>query len=266
MVNKLYLRLMMVTICLPFITAPVTATEKLSFLTGEWLPYTSDRLERGGVLVELVRSVVSEMDMHAEFTFYPWKRAERLAENGIAFAAFPYGKTDYRLSRFRFSDNLFSTPTVFFYRRNSLPITEYGRFEDLRSFRIGGNHGYNYVRWFKSAGLDLVLAESQEQLIKMLGKKRVDLIAIDPGAGWMMIDKLFPGRRDQFAIMKRPIERNAGELGSHLMVSPDYPNHSELISRFNRALRRIRKNGTYASIIKMYNMEGGALAIGKSEN
>ncbi len=259
-------RYLAIVLCLFIANTPVKAAEKLLFATGEWLPYTSKNLDGGGVLVELVRSVVLEMGMRPEFIFFPWKRAERLVERGKVFAAFPYGKNADRLSRFQFSDNFFSAPTVFFYRRGELPIESYDRFEDLRPYRIGGNRGYNYVQWFEKAGLKSHLAESQDQLIKMLEKGRIDLAAIDRGAGWMTIDTLFPGRRHEFSTMKRSIEQTDEEMGSHLMVSPGYPNQAELISKFNQALRVIRKNGMYAKILEKYKIEGGENIVSGSEN
>jgi polar amino acid transport system substrate-binding protein len=230
------------------------ANDRLLFATGEWLPYTSEKLEGGGAIVEIVRSVVAEMGMQPEFIFLPWKRAERVAEIGKVFAAFPYGITEERQSRFEFSNNLYSAPTVFFYLRGELPIKNYKQFEELRMFRVGGNTGYNYVPWFARAGITLHLAESQKQLIRMLEKKRVDLVAIDRGAGWMIIDQLFPNRRDQFATLPRPIEQNDSELGSHLMVSPQFPNHRMLIRKFNKALETIKNNGTYDQILKKHGL------------
>ena len=210
------------------------------------------------MLVELIRSVVVEMGMQPEFTFLPWKRGEKRIEAGKAFAAFPYGKNANRLNRFQFSNNFFSTPTVFFYLRGTLPIDDYLQFEDLRPYQVGGNLGYNYVPWFKKAGLKLSLAVSQEQLIKMLVKKRVDLVAIDRNAGWRLIEQIYPKRRNQFATLKRPIEQNADEISSHLMVSRHYPNHSDLLVKFNQALATIIKNGTYSKIMKKYKFENPA--------
>ncbi len=250
----------MSALCFLAITTPLKAAERLPLATGEWLPYTSESLEGGGVLVELIRAVVVDMGMEPDFSFLPWKRAEKNVERGNTFAAFPYGKNAERKSRFDFSEIFFSTPMVFFYRRNDLPITDFKQLEDLSSYRIGGNLGYSYVPRLQKAGLDLHLTVSQEQLILMLEKKRVDLVALDRGAGWMIINRLFPKRRNQFATMKQSLNRNAEEFGSYLMVSRMYPHHSILLARFNKSLANIKRDGTYDKIMTKFHMQDGGAA------
>lgn len=73
--------------------------EKLSPLvpiTGEWLPYTSQKLEGQGVISAVVTAIVKEMGMKVEYLWMPWERGDMMVREGGAFAQFPNAKTETR--------------------------------------------------------------------------------------------------------------------------------------------------------------------------
>ena len=222
------------------------AAEPLVLATGEWPPYTSKHLEGYGIISRIVSAVVREMGMTAEFRFYPWKRAELLTRAGAVFGAFPYAITEERKEAFDFSHMILESRTVFIYNKRLMaaPPTWEGLL-DLGVYRIGGVIGYSYVPLFEKAGLPVEYVTLDEQNIKKLFTGRLDLVIANEAVGRTLIRRLYPDKQDTFGITGQSII--VGH--SHLMISRSYPGHARLKERFNRALERIRENGTYRALL-----------------
>lgn len=232
---------------------PLQAEEILPLITCEWAPYSSEKIEGGGIIVEIVTAVVKEMGMTPKIRFYPWLRGESYVRKGKYFATFPYAKTKERIKIYDYSENIFDTYTVFFYYKPKMKKINYKTFDELKSLKIGGRRGEFYIPWFKKAGLNVQVVDSYKQLIQLLQRGRIELAPIDRITGWIIIQKLFPEQLHQFGTLKKPIERTPEEIGTHLLISKTYPNHRKLTIRFNKALIKIKKNGVYEKIIKKYD-------------
>ena len=208
----------------------------------------------GGPLTHLVRATCEEMGVTCDIRYLPWPRAEKLTETGEFFATFPYARTKERTGRFHFSVNLYHTVTVFFLRRDRLELTGYSRLEDLLPHRIGGNIGYSYVPWLREAGLDPHLVTDQKQLLHLLTLDRIDIAALDQGAGWMLIRELYPDDAHLFITLPRPLEADQADTSNHLMVSRRYPGYIALTDQFNQALEMVRRDGRYRRILEDHHL------------
>ena len=124
-------------------TATAPAILEIPLATGEWEPYTAEKIEGQGAFTEIVSAVFKEMGQPVKYQFYPWKRAEAETLAGNVFAAFPYIVTDERKKDYEFSDPILMTAGKFFYmpERQKGEIT-YDKFEDLQAFNVGGVLGY----------------------------------------------------------------------------------------------------------------------------
>lgn len=220
--------------------------------TGEWEPYTAEKLEGQGAFTEIVSAVFKEMGQPVKYQFYPWKRAESEALAGNVFAVFPYIVTDERKKDFDFSDPVLVSTGKFFYmpERQNGEIT-YDKFEDLQAYNVGGVLGYWYENPFKEAGLKTDYTSSDEQNIQKLYLGRVDLAAGEELVGWALIKKLYPQEMDKFATVKKPLNEDP----LRLMISRNYPNSAELIQRFNAALKVIAEKGIIKQILEKYGVK-----------
>jgi len=232
--------------------ATETVVYDVVLATGEWAPYTSDKMEGYGFFTEIVTAALDESGLKYKYEFYPWKRCENNLSEGKIFAIFPYMKTAEREKEFNFSENVFASTGKFFYLKSKITKdVVWTKLEDLTPYKIGGVLGYWYEKPFNDAGLKVDWVADDESNIKKLYGERCDLIASDELVGWQGIMKLFPGEKDKFATVKKPL--NVDEL--KLMVSRKYPGSDEKLVKFNQGLEKIRSNGKYADILlKKYNL------------
>ena len=65
-----------VTIIVLLLNFSLVFAEKIDviFATGEYLPFTSERLDGYGVTSELVKAICQAADINPEYRFFPWKR------------------------------------------------------------------------------------------------------------------------------------------------------------------------------------------------
>ncbi len=232
-------------------SAVLYATEKneppLVLLSGEWQPYVGERLVDQGFITELVKAVFEKMERKVSVKWLPWVRGEQAVLKGEYFATFPYANSAERDPLFLFSDPLFYTQTVFFYNTKFNRNIKFEQWSDLKGYRIGGVRGYGYVPSIQKRGLNLHLVNTPKQLVKMLLRNRVDLIAINLTAGWEMIDRHYQANYNEFATLEKKVN---SKHSIHLMISKKYPGALALKAEFNQALSEIKSQGIYDIIMQ----------------
>ncbi|MBF0230103.1 MAG: transporter substrate-binding domain-containing protein [Desulfamplus sp.] len=238
-------------VVLVFLSATICSAAKVILVTGEWPPYTSEKMEGYGFLSEIVSAVFKEAGVEIEYQFYPWLRCEKNIKEGKAYAAFPYIITDERKAIYDFSDPLGKSSFCLFYLKSNIKTdVVWEKYEDLKKYNVGGTAGYWYEKAFADAGIKLDLASSDELGVKKLHGGRFDLLATDELVGWSLIKTLFPADIKKFAVVEKHL--NNDEL--RLMVSKTYPDSQAITKKVNEALQRIKDKGIYSEILKKYNI------------
>jgi len=242
---------MCMLLCFSLIFVASLAAEKITMVTGDWPPYTSEKMAGKGFFTEIVTAVCKEAGVDVEYKFYPWLRSEKMVQDGEAFAVFPYFPSADRKKIYDFSDPLCNSTGKFFFLKEKIKSdVKWTTFADLKSHSIGGTLGYWYKKDFEAAGLNVDYAASDEQGVKKLEAGRFDLLATDELVGWDLIKSLFPKELDKFGTLSKPLNRDA----LCLMVSRKYPNSAAINQKLNLAIRQIKKNGVYSAILKKYNI------------
>ncbi|MBU2713414.1 transporter substrate-binding domain-containing protein [Zooshikella harenae] len=96
--------------------------------------------------LSLVIAVFELINIPVEVQYHPWKRCEKLVENGDYFGALPYFKNKDRENRFIFSTPIVNSVNTFFYSVERFP--EGFTWSSLNSFKkytIAAVNGYWYV-------------------------------------------------------------------------------------------------------------------------
>jgi polar amino acid transport system substrate-binding protein len=219
--------------------------------TGEWEPYTSETLDQYGFFTEIVTAIITEMGYRPKYIFVPWKRAELMVKYGQAFATFPFIITDERKKDFDFSERIFRSRGLFFYTTKRFDNeVDFEELRDLKPYVIGGVLGYWYDSLFEKAHIEPHYVASEQQLIKMLYTKRVDLVPTDELVGWSIIRQLYPDDMDVFRTVDTPLN----ESSFHVMISKKYPHAKDLTEQFNLSLERIRLKKIYSKILEKYGV------------
>ncbi len=224
--------------------------EKVTLVTGEFPPYTSEVLENRGFSTEIVSAVFQEMGKEVEYKFYPWRRCEELVQKGKVWATFPYAYTEERNEKYLYSDKISDTITHFFYYKENKGY-KYETLEDLKDYKLGGLIGYFYEPLFKEAGLQVKYTYDEASLIRQLMNGRVELAPLNVLVGWHTIKTNFPDEAHNFDYLEKPLLVGT----SHVIASKQYPDSEKLLEEFNAALKRIKENGMHGAILEKYGIK-----------
>lgn len=250
MINKRYF--IVILLFLPMSLPASSQEASLPLATGEWKPYINGSHDDPGIFIEILDEVFKKMNVKPVYELYPWKRAEYTAQKGIAFAAFPYIKTEERVKIFDFSDPVIFSTGKFFYKKSRFPEgLTFNRFEDLRPYYISGVRGYWYEKDFQAAGLKTEYVQTDEIGFRKLDAERVDLVPTDELVGWMMIRKLFGERASSFAVTEQDLNKD----GMCLMVSRTYPDSKKILRLFNEKLEELKSEPKYDQILSKYGIK-----------
>ena len=203
--------------------------------TGEWIPYTSENLEDRGEFTRRVTRVFQKMGIETDYRFYPWRRCFDSVLKGRIWAAFPYAYTPERAEKVMYSDPISCSRTLFFYydAAGDREAPVFQQFSDLKPYRLGGITGYFYEETFKRAGLTVDYVSKEIYGMEKLIRGRIDLMPVNERVAWYLIHTHFPEYADKFKFVSTPLAENL----LCLIVSKTYPGSSELLKKFNAALK-----------------------------
>ncbi|HOD55117.1 MAG TPA: transporter substrate-binding domain-containing protein [Candidatus Cloacimonadota bacterium] len=165
---------------------------KVPFATGEWEPFTSEKLPNYGAVTELVSAICKTAGITPVYSFYPWARCEKTVETGEAFAAFPYAVTAERKALFNYSDPLFhSSNKVYYYTKNPKPLKDvkFEKISDLKGYTIGLIAGSFIADELDKHGVKYETTTTLDLSIKKLQMGRVDFVIDEQAVTYDTIKK-----------------------------------------------------------------------------
>jgi polar amino acid transport system substrate-binding protein len=118
------------------------AQSRLTLANGEWPPYLSQKLPHDGSLSRVVTEAFETQGVKVDYRFYPWRRAYVEAQQGAVDGTLLWTSTPERQTDFLFSDPVYLTEDVMFYRRTN-PL-HWQQLSDLHGLVLGGAIGYTY--------------------------------------------------------------------------------------------------------------------------
>ena len=221
------------------------AETTLTIATGELPPITSEQPEKS-FLTDVFQAMEKEMGVKFVFKFLSWKRCDMYVENLKVWGAIPYIPTPEREQKFNFSEPIYKSASKFFgYTSDGkMKNFDYTELSQLKSYKIGGVRGYWYERVFHDAGIELELARNNELNIRKLVSGRIDLVLLSETTGWYTIKTMFAREMDKFFASATPFMVK----DVCLMTSKQYPDGQKLLTKFNTALEKIKRNGIFQKI------------------
>jgi len=144
-----------------------------------------------GLAVDLVKTLLTRMQIPYSIESYPWKRAESMVLSGEADALFSASYLDARADACWYPlEHLFESVYVLFIRIQDEDVLHYDGFEDLKPKHIGVTLGYSYNELFwmflKGTG-NYSEATTDEQNLQMLANGRCDFSIIEKNVGKTLI-------------------------------------------------------------------------------
>ncbi|MCP4396608.1 MAG: amino acid ABC transporter substrate-binding protein [bacterium] len=240
----------MMTVGLLLMSSTCVWADKVTLVTGEWTPYSSETLEGYGFIAEIITEVLADVDVTPEYEFHPWTRCYSLVKRGKVWAAFPYSYTEERAADVLFSETVWESTSKFFYYNKERPYP-YENLEDLLPYKIAGVKGYFYEQSFQDSGLDVSYTSDELSALKRLAAGRVDLMPLNELVGWALIRKHFPDEVEKFGTLEKALRKS----GLMLIVSKEYPGGEEFLQQFNEAFRRVKQTDAYKAILTKYGLQ-----------
>lgn len=216
--------------------------------TGEWPPYTSEHMPFHGVASQIIAEAFAEIDVVAEFEFFPWTRAMKIARDGRWDATSIWFDTEERREKFFFSDPIIIATNSFFFLKGS--DFDWHDFGDLAKFRIGGTFEYSYGREFDAAEAKGVFqtqrSRSDEAGLQNLLKGRIDVFPGERMVTYEQISATF-SKEEAALITHHPKPISVQPL--YLLFSKLVTGNEYKLELFNKGLKRLKESGRYDQIV-----------------
>lgn len=218
--------------------------------SGEWPPFYSAAMPGGGFANRVISESFALEGIKVQFEFVPWRRALEMAARGPAVGSAGWLPMEDRTARFLFSDPVFDSERVFFFRKDK-PF-DWRTLDDVRDLRVGVTLGsaeeFPFEEILGGKGGKLDVARDYVSGMKMLVAGRMDVYACNRAVGLFILANRIHAGEDLVAPHSRPIFSET----NHLILSRREPFARALMDRFNAGLRKLRECGRYEDIRREY--------------
>ncbi|WP_375740972.1 substrate-binding periplasmic protein [Pseudomonas boanensis] len=224
--------------------------EQLRMVANVWPPFTDARLVGNGLASELVSTALKRAGHTTEYVEAPWARALRGLQQDDYDLIVSAWYSDERAGYGLFSEP-YLTNRILFLKRKATRV-EYANRADLGSHSIAVARGYSYSASFDNdVTLNKVPVQDFLMAARMLAAGRVDLTLEDEWVARFHLKRELKAVSDQLEFLPRPLSEN----GLHILVRRSHPRHRQLVEDFNRSVRAMREDGSYAAIFRRHGFE-----------
>jgi polar amino acid transport system substrate-binding protein len=222
----------------------------LSIVAKEETPYIGNDLPEKGLSIEIINTAFERAGYKTNIVFESWPRAYEGALIGIYDVLGSVWRTDEREKDFAFSE-----PYLFhdikFIKRKADTYIKFNTLNDLDSLIIGTIKGYAYRDDFMRARNFIRLQQNYLiQNLLFLTQEKIDMTVGDVRKIRYEINKYMKTNMKDLEFLPKSLIKR----GVHIAVSKSNPQHKEIIAKFNKALKAMKSDGTYKSIIKKHEM------------
>lgn len=220
--------------------------KRVTIITGEWAPYTSEADSHRGYLSELVTEALGGMGLKPEYVFLPFAYGYERAKSGEAFATFPYFHSDKREAEFFFSRALDRIDYVIFVRTDKADkFAEVKASADLSAFKTVRVDGYGYGEFEKHIRPADSQAQSEIQAFRHLLEGKIDYLAASREVGRRLIERYFFRDQHQFQILTPPgaTEPIGWSMDIHLLFPKSQPDAEANRDAFDKKLGAVLASG-----------------------
>lgn len=221
----------------------------LTVVAKEEAPYFGSNLPGNGLSMEIVETALKRAGFQPSFVFETWPRAYEGGLIGVFDAIGSIWYTEARAKDFAFSD-----PYLFheikFVKKTSSQDIQFNNLNDLHGLLIGTLKDYAYGDAFLQSRQFARLPQNHLlQNLLLLKQGQIDLALGEQRKIRYELKKYMKNQSAEITILPNPLIRK----GTHIAVSKSNPRHKEIIAGFNNALKAMKADGSYGSIVKKYD-------------
>lgn len=228
------------------VSETLSRENSITLATSEYPPYYGEKLANHGPVTEIIKAAYSQVGYDVSVAFYPWPRAELMAQKGLHDGIFPPWYSEQRAQYLAFSDPLFPN-NLSFYKRKDRRIA-YTSYQDLKPYRIGVVRGYLNPKGFNEAGLEVEEVPVDHHNLLKLALGRLDLVLIDDHVAKYLIKTEMPEQGYLLEKLGPTLESKM----QFLCLSKQVPGYEKKLADFNRGLKLLRESGEYTQILSKH--------------
>jgi polar amino acid transport system substrate-binding protein len=224
--------------------------EPLRLVTGDdYAPFTGKALPAGGMLTQVVRGALQQVELNSSLDWHPWKRGYLKTLRGDYDATFPYVRSQEREELFLYSEALFIAEQHIFSRAG-----EVIEVDDVASMQ--GRRLCYPLGWQPPPIIQQLLDKGQlsrhsptglHECARLLLMGRDDFFISDRRLGETAL-QLTGVPVEQFRRSASAISRST----LHLIVPRSHPRAATIIEQFNQGLALLRASGDYQRLLERY--------------
>ncbi|QKE65265.1 amino acid ABC transporter substrate-binding protein [Aquipseudomonas campi] len=212
--------------------------------------YYEEAGQAKGIVVDISKLCLDEMQVPYQIKLMPWARAYTLAERGGG-GVIGLSMSEERLLLFDFSEPIFTEHIVLIVKKGR--EFTYEKIADLQGKLVGVSIGTSYGTAFDEAvangSLTIVGFNDSRSGLAMLQRERIDAILMGSSVD---IGKLVEGspdlQGDTFAALPVPFKSDSKHMGIAKELKMGW-----FLQQFNQCLRRGHDAGAFDSIIYEYS-------------
>ncbi len=224
------------------------AAEVVNLSTGEYEPFTSEKLPDGGPLTDIVTRAFAESGYTVKVDFLPWKRGYAEALAGRIDGTFPYARNAEREKDFVFSESFYTVDRRMYYRAGSGVNPE--ELASLQGKQYCSPLGFTIYKELGALVDSKVLSvQSPPDLVscaKMLAVGRADFFVATADVAEVAMDKA--GLKVKF------LDKLFGKNENFLILSKTHPKAREMIAAFNKGVAALKSKGEFGKILKKHKL------------
>lgn len=209
--------------------------------------FVTDKEKEGGFLIEVTKAAMARAGHDVEIEFLPWARALYRVMNGQSEALLGVYHNEERAQKMLYTEVVGRSDMVFFKLKSSNIV--FNSLEDLRPYAVGTIIGASYPPEFENASFirkDPV-SDYTANIRKLLAG-RVGLFVEKKHVVLNALRTQFTEEEGrQIDILPVPLRENL----YYNAFSKAYPDYERNVADFNRGLKMIIDDGTYAKIMGM---------------
>jgi polar amino acid transport system substrate-binding protein len=221
--------------------------ETLRIVAEQWPPYVDQSAPQQGLAIDLITTALMRANYDYNIDYQPWPRALEGGKIGVYDLIANIWYSDERARDLHYSEPYLINDMRLIKRKSS--SIKFKKLADLNNLMVGVVKDYAYPKEFSDAKNFTKVGNSA--LLPAIGelvKGQYDLVIGDLNAINYVLLKFLPNELNNLEILPKSV----GLSKLYVAASKANPKHDVIIKAFNEALRSMKQDGTYQSIIESH--------------
>ncbi len=233
-----------------FCSLQALATADIEIVTENYPPYSYQQDgEIKGLSTEIVKAVVNQAKLTARITMLPWARAYSTTRQKTNTLIYSISRFPLRESEFKWVGKIVSINFSIFALKSRQDITPFNNLQQGKEWSVGTVRNDALEQYLLARGFtNLQRNNNHQSNMEKLLLGRIELWPISPIAARYLLQS---HNKEPDQVIKS-VHDIKGFSGGELYMAFGLKTDDTLVEQLRQALKEIKANGTYQSIIENY--------------